>query len=64
MEFIMINNVIRGAKQYSLALVIFIVGSTNTYATKVDIAQTPLFLGASVQPNVFFLFCGLRSRYI
>jgi len=42
-------------KQAALSLLVFFAGNTNSYAGSVDIAQTPLFLGAGVQPNVFFV---------
>jgi len=42
-------------KQAALSLLVFFAGNTNSYAGSVDIAQTPLFLGAGVQPNIFFV---------
>ncbi|MCW8933157.1 MAG: PilC/PilY family type IV pilus protein [Gammaproteobacteria bacterium] len=42
-------------KQSALSLLVFFAGNTNSYAGSVDIAQTPLFLGAGVQPNIFFV---------
>jgi len=38
-----------------LSALIFASGNTNSYAATLGIAETPLFLGTTVQPNVFFL---------
>lgn len=42
-------------KQAALSLLVFFAGNANSYAGSVDIAQTPLFLGAGVHPNIFFV---------
>ncbi len=49
------NKVTNMFKQVALTLVVFLAGNTSSYAAPLDIANTPLFLGAGVQPNVFFL---------
>lgn len=52
----MIDKACKASIQIALSVVIFLTGSTNVaYAGSVGIAQTPLFLGASVQPNVFIV---------
>lgn len=44
-------------RQIVLSLIIFLTGNTNGFAVggKLFISQTPLFLGAGVQPNIFFV---------
>ncbi|VAW65200.1 Type IV fimbrial biogenesis protein PilY1, partial [hydrothermal vent metagenome] len=44
-------------RQIVLSVVIFMSGNTSSFAAadRIAIAQTPLFLGAGVQPNVFFV---------
>ncbi|HEY9201801.1 MAG TPA: PilC/PilY family type IV pilus protein [Gammaproteobacteria bacterium] len=39
----------------SLAAVVFLSSATPVHAANLSIANTPLFLGAAVQPNVFFV---------
>ncbi|MCW9015064.1 MAG: PilC/PilY family type IV pilus protein [Gammaproteobacteria bacterium] len=42
-------------KVFALSAVIFITGNSNVYAVDLGVAQTPLFLGSTVQPNVFIV---------
>ena len=39
----------------ALSLIVFFAASTHVSAAQLSISNTPLFLGTSVQPNVFFL---------
>jgi len=42
-------------KACGLSALVFISGNSNSYASTLNISQTPLFLGSSVQPNVFIV---------
>lgn len=42
-------------KQVALSMIVYLSGSTGVFAGNIGISQTPLFLGSSVQPNVFIV---------
>ncbi len=51
----MLNKIQPTIKHLVFSVFILIASNTNSYAGDIGISQTPLFLGSSVQPNVFFL---------
>ena len=51
----MIDKAFKATKFVALSALLFISGNTNTLAAPLSVAQTPLFLGATVQPNIYFV---------
>lgn len=51
----MIDKAFKATKFIALSAVLFISGNTNSLAAPLSVAQTPLFLGATVQPNIYFV---------
>jgi len=51
----MINKIVKTIQAGSLSLLVFFSGQAQVNAGVLSLSQTPLFLGTSIQPNVFFM---------